>query len=128
MTVPRFVLSIVIPPLGFNVNKLDKSKLFPIVIGVALVDPAVAPIFKVQLPEPALFPRFTLVKKNFEASDFYTLSDALVYRQSASTWNLIPERVMADVLLELEDYYKKSMVRGLVERKLSVQCVVGRAG
>lgn len=69
-----------------------------------------------------------VMEKNFEASDFYTLSGALVYRQSASTWNLIPEKARTDVLLELRDYYKKRMVRGLVERKLSVKCFVGRMG
>jgi SAM-dependent methyltransferase len=64
--------------------------------------------------------------KNFAASEYFSLPQAVEYLQSVSIWNLIPADRKNSTLELLEDYCKGKTVDGKIERKLNIKTVVAR--
>ena len=66
--------------------------------------------------------------RDFAASEYFTLPQAIEYLQSVSIWNLIPAHRKSDTLKLLKNYCAKHMTNGKIERKLNTRAVVARKG
>ncbi len=63
-------------------------------------------------------------ERNYPASEYFTLKQAVAYLQSVSVWNLVPRERKDDALKLLEDYCRRNMNdEGHIERKLTVKAV-----
>lgn len=64
-------------------------------------------------------------EKIFEASEFFTLSQAITYLQSVSVWNLVPNGKKDEAIQAVEDYCKSKLENNFIVRKLNIVAVSG---
>lgn len=65
--------------------------------------------------------------KIFQTSEYFSVEQAVMYLQTVSMWNLVPEDKKNTALRATQDYFKKIAGQdGKVERKLGVSVVSGK--
>lgn len=65
--------------------------------------------------------------KILETSEYFTIDDALEYRKTASTWNIIPANLKQKITDALKKQYAEISVNGVIERKLVIETVTAKS-